>query len=671
MMMQPIAKGRSEEHPLLSVSDLAIDYQTPGGRLRVVGGVSFTTKRGEIFGLVGESGSGKSSVIYALMGYAKQGGAVAGGRVDLDGEDILKLPAGALRRLRGRKIGFVPQNPTTSLSPHLSIGDQMRELLSQHGMETRAAAASKLVAEHLRKVGLPHVTELMRRYPHELSGGQQQRVCIAMALICQPDIVLMDEPTTGLDVTTQAQIISLLLNLRKEFGMSIIYVTHDLGVLGQLADRVGVMYAGRLVEVGPTAELFRHPRHPYTRGLMSSIPSIEHKILTTEVLQGLLRRADLPPGCPFSPRCRFAEAKCASEVQPLVEAQPGTQVACRRWDEIAPVCEEAPAHSEAPWQSESREVVLKLEKLSVDPRPNAFAPGTRPIVPEIDLDLYRGELLALVGESGSGKTTVAKAISGLFPAQGKLLLGGEEVPLSLKRRSSAFKRKIQYIFQNPDASLNPRLSIWRSLSRPLKIYFGMAGREIDEAVEKSLADVSLDESYALRLPSRLSGGEKQRIAIARGLAAEPTVLLCDEVLSALDVSVQANIINLIQRLRSETDLSILFISHDLAVVREISDRVAVLFHGELVQIGPTASIFVGPYHPYTDELLEAVPELGRPVRQTPTVIPERLSDAEALRGCVFRARCRKNLGEICATERPPWRRAQNGSQIRCHIEIEQ
>jgi len=657
-----------EPGSVLDVRNLSVDYLGPQGTQRVVDAVAFSIRRGEILGLVGESGSGKSSVIYAALGYARPGGRISGGSVLFQGRSILDLAPRELGRLRGPGIGFVPQNPAAALSPHLRIINQLREIALWHGIAKSAAEAESQANEQLRLVGLPTPELLLRRYPHELSGGQQQRVCIAMALICKPALLLLDEPTTGLDVTTQAQIIALLSDLKDRLGMSMLYVTHDLGVLAQLADRLGVMYSGRIVELGRAATLFTKPRHPYTRGLIGSIPSVHGKLHRTEALEGLLRRSELPPGCSFSPRCKYAKPDCAVTPQTLEPVANGTWTACRYWREIPPAKVRGQVINERQIQHESEAApIFEVCDLTIDYGRRKSRRGARPVVPNLTLGLNEGEVLALVGESGSGKSTIARAICGLVsPVSGKMKFRGQGFDARLGKRTQKLRQEIQYVFQNPDASLNPRAKIRRILSRPMRTYFAAKRSEINQKIDKSLEDVSLDRNYASRYPTQLSGGEKQRIAIARGLIAQPSILLCDEILSALDVSVQANIIDLMASLRRKTRIAILFISHDLAVVRELSDRVAVLFRGELVEIGPVESVFQPPYHAYTLQLLNAVPDIDKRERPGAMTSPAPLREMDSVRGCVFCMRCQWRIGDVCDSVVPPWQETAGNLRIKCH-----
>ncbi len=659
--------------PLVEIVDLDFAYRHGEAWRRVLHQVNITIHPGEAFGLVGESGCGKSTLAYQLLGYRRENSRIEAGRILFAGNDLQQLDRASLDRLRGNRVSLVPQNPTTALSPGMRVGRQVVEVLQFHG--AHAGAELSRVRNLFGLVGLPEPDSIGKRFPHQLSGGQQQRVCIAMALACEPELIVLDEPTTGLDVTTQQQIIELLAALRSRLGMSMLYVTHDLGLLAQIADRVGVMYAGRMVEIAPTHELFSHAKHPYTRGLIASVPQIEHSTRSTEIiLRGLLKRDELPPGCPFQPRCDHSEASCATEVQVFEEVHVGHRVACQRWREI-----EVPARRrETPSGLVAMMHSPAVPTLSIEAIDLGYdstrrwlisgEPSVSKVVEDLSFTIEAGETFALVGESGSGKSTVARAISGLLPPQrGTIRFEGQSLPGPVAARPRDLRRRIQYVFQNPDASLNPRARIGTILARPLELFFDLDTTSRNVRVARALEDVRLDGSYAQRFPDQLSGGERQRVAIARALVADPTLLLCDEILSGLDVSVQANVLVLLQRLRREHRLSMLFISHDLAVVRSLSDRIGVMFRGRLLELGTEQDVFSPPFHPYTYELLMAVPSIERRrLRRSPRLSLRPLARSA---GCVFAGRCAWQLGSVCEEVTPPWRETGTGHSIRCHITL--
>jgi peptide/nickel transport system ATP-binding protein len=530
----------------MEIRDLSVVYRTPTGTQCALANVNLKVLHGEVLGLVGESGSGKSTLAFQMLGYLQPNATRVGGSVFFNGTNVATLPAKQLQRLRGNRIGFVPQNPTTALNPAMTVGDQIAEVLRVHKGLDRTSAR-KRIAGLMQQVGLNAVSGIAERYPHRLSGGQQQRIAIAMALACEPKLIVLDEPTTGLDVTVQRQIIELLKDLRDSHGVSMVYVTHDLALLRQIADRLGVMFRGELVEIGDAEEIFTQPRHQYTRELLAAVPS-------------------------FQSAPHLSPAKQVGEVSVLSARELRITYGARRG-------------------------LLGI----------GGGAGTE-VVRGVELTIDKDETLALIGESGSGKSTIARALCGLVePRNGTIRYQGRILAPTVERRQSQARREIQYIFQNPDASLNPRMRIREILARPLDIFFGERGRRIIPKLEKAITDVRLPSAYLERFPRELSGGERQRVAIARALIARPSVLLCDEVLSALDVSVQASVLELLRELRKRTGISMLFISHDLGTVKALADRVAVLYRGEIVETGPTEQIFARPQHPYTRLLLSAAP----------------------------------------------------------------
>ncbi len=653
---------------LIDVRNLNIAYGAKSSWTNVVQDVSFEIAGGEAFGLVGESGCGKSTVAYRLLGYGTINSLVQTGEVLFDGTDLLKLDTNSLTKLRGNRIALVPQNPTTSLSPGMRVGSQIREMIAAHRALPDGMSMQSRIVELFALVGLPDVGH---RYPHELSGGQQQRVAIAMAVACNPDLLVLDEPTTGLDVTTQRQIIQLLGDLRSRIGMAMLYVTHDLALLAQIADRVGVMYAGQLVEVAPCDQLLAAPAHPYSRGLITSIPTVDGTDRRAQGLRGVLRRDQMSTGCKFEPRCDFATAACRTTPQVLEPFGEMRSVACMKWREATvpqtPAVKPRPGARTAAKPGRLLSIAdlnLSYGKPSIFDR---FLGKTSPsIVRDIDLELRAGEVVALVGESGSGKSTIARAISGRLPPRAGLIsLDGDLLASTLKSRSVEQLRQIQYIFQNPDASLNPRRRIRAILERPLA-HFGI---EMDEmALEGVLENVGLHAGYLDRFPEQLSGGERQRIAIARALLVNPKLLICDEILSALDVSVQARIVELLRSLKEKHAVAMLFISHDLAVVQQLADRVAVLYKGALMQLADTDTLLDAPLHPYTEMLLEAAPGLSKDhYVSRPPAMPA--SKAVHGIGCPLAGRCPRQVGTICAETRPPVQETGSGF-VRCHVPLD-
>ncbi len=664
---------------LVCVDGLTVDFWTGSSWANVVNDISFEIRAGESYGLVGESGCGKTTTAFSLLGYRRPGSRVRSGIVDFAGRDLLALSARALQRVRGGQIGLVPQNPTTALTPGMRVGAQLEEAMRTHGVGGSATERRERARNLIAQVRLPDPARTVRKYPHQLSGGQQQRVTIAMALACGPKLLVLDEPTTGLDVTTQAQILDLLARLRAELGTAFLYVTHNLGVVAEICDRVGVMYAGELVEEARATDLFARPRHPYTRGLIASVPSVvQPERGTRTALRGLLRRDELPDGCRFAPRCEFADARSFTE-RPVLEAVGAEhRVACLHWRTIPAAGDAlAVAGEPAPVRTNGAPALLDVDDLDISyssVRRRLLGPREPvAVVRDVSFDIRAGETFSLVGESGSGKSTIARSVGGLLrPLAGRLTFEGKDIAGTVESRTPALRREIQLVFQNPDASLNPRQRVAQIVGRPLELFFGLRGEARRRRVSELLEDVRLEPSFASRFPHELSGGERQRVAIARALAAQPRLMLCDEVLSGLDVSVQATVLELLRTLQEEHGIAYLFISHDLAVVRSLSHRVGVLYRGELCEVGLVEQVYTPPFHPYTEELLLAVPEIDLAARRTPA---PRTDAALVVNGrehaCPFADRCPLKIGPVCDREPPPWRPTSETHGIRCHIPLEE
>jgi peptide/nickel transport system ATP-binding protein len=672
--------------PLVQVEHLSIGYTTRQGQIRsVLHNVSLTIERGATLGLVGESGCGKSTLGMALLGYLRSSSRVLGGRVHIGDTDVFQLGRAALERLRGQRMAFVPQNASQALTPSMRIGTQATESLMLHrGMD--AAAAQQRVLDLFECMRLPQPETLLRRYPHELSGGQQQRIVIAIALARRPELLILDEPTTGLDVTTQVHVLDLLCAIVREHGTTMLYVSHDLEVIARANDQVAVMYAGELVEVGPVGRLFEQPAHPYTRGLLASLPRISDAGMPQAIPGQPLAPHETRPACAFAPRCAFATSQCHEHAPPFVtvsipsrpahQAEPGHQARCHHWQTVI----ETPVDTESGMQAvysdhhvQTHAPLLTLHNVAITyARPDLLqrirrasaAPAT---VANVSLVVHQGETLALVGESGSGKTTLLRAIAGLkMPHDGQISLGNIDLTIPVDGRSHVVRRAIQIIFQNPDASLNPRQTVGRILEQPLRLYFDLEPAKYRERARLLLQQVRLAPHYLERFPGQLSGGEKQRVAIARAFAAEPQLVLCDEITSALDVSVQAAVLEVLRELQARQNVAYLFITHNLAVVRAIADRVAVLYHGRLCEVGPTHLLCTPPWHPYTETLLRA--ELTHELVALPRAQARDVPDpAPPLRGCPFQRRCPRHIGPVCDEIAPPWQEMQDGRRILCHI----
>jgi oligopeptide/dipeptide ABC transporter ATP-binding protein len=585
----------------VDVRDLQVVIEATG--TPVVSEVSFGIGAGEILGVVGESGSGKTTVGLALLGHARRGLRIAGGSVRLGGHDILTLDDEQLRRLRGSVVSYVPQDPASSLNPALRIGIQLREVIEAHG-DGPDRAVSERVAEMMREVALPDDRAFLKRYPHELSGGQQQRAGLAMAFANRPRLIVLDEPTTGLDVTTQAHVLSTVRELATLHDVAALYVSHDLAVVAALARQVAVMYAGRVVEIGDADELFTSAAHPYTRRLVGAIPRLTGGRSLVGIPGHAVSPGRRPPGCSFAPRCTLRIDECEAAVPPLAPVGPDHAARCIRAELVLSGRQSRTGDPiEMPAADETVQPALRLRDMTA-------RYGQHEVVHAVSLSLAARECLALVGESGSGKTTIARAIAGLHRGwTGTIALDGTELRPAARQRGSDARRRIQYIFQNPYGSLNPRQTIGQIVGQPLKVFGTASGREADRRIAEMLERVSLTAAYARRYPDQLSGGERQRAAIARALVCDPTVLICDEVTSALDVSVQAAIVELLGSLQRDLGLSMLFITHNLPLVRSVAQRVAVLSQGNIVELGETSQVLASPRQSYTRQLLADTPSL--------------------------------------------------------------
>lgn len=686
------------ETAVVALSDVTVAYESQGRALDAVRDVSLSIEAGETLGLVGESGSGKSTLALALMRYLPANGRIRHGQITFDGRDLLDLSELDLQDLWGKEISLVPQNPSASLNPSLRIGEQIAELLGRH-TDLEGDAVQQRIVELLDQVRIGDPERVARSYPHQLSGGMQQRAMIAMALSTSPKLLVMDEPTTGLDVTTEAAVLDLIDDLIAERDTSMLYISHDLGVVARIADRVAVLYAGELAETAETDELYRRPLHPYTKGLLDSVPRLGERkgaVRLSSMKGRIPAPSERPDGCVFAPRCPLAIERCR-ERPPLSMANSDDvhstgvsnqrHVRCHRWDEIARGeiragrREPTAARVDASSNGHHSETVLDIRSLRVHfPLKRSLTELVRrrpsQVVKAVDgvqLDIGEGETLGLVGESGSGKTTLARSVLGLVhPAAGEIELRGTRLPSRLRERDLDVLRHLQLVAQNPEEALNPYQTIGEILQRPLRRLQGKSKREARRDVGRLLDWVRLGSEYAARLPVQLSGGEKQRVAIARAFAARPDLIVCDEPTSALDVSVQARILNLLNDLQAEGGGSYLFISHDLTVVGYLADAIAVIYLGHIMDVGRRATFFDPPYHPYTEALLSAVPLLdpneGTHSVQLKGEIP---SPTDAPSGCPFHTRCPRYRGEICKTDPPPIRETADGRRIACHIPLEE
>jgi len=646
-------------------------------------------------GLVGESGCGKTTVAFGILNFLGPNGRIVEGSIKFQGRELVGRSEKELRTLRGDQIAMVYQDPMQALNPSLTIGEQLSEVLIVHRGISRADAWRKSI-DMLNRVYMPDAVNVMKRYPHQLSGGQQQRVVIAMALLNNPALLIMDEPTTALDVTVEAAVLDLIEDLKRDFDTGIIYITHNLGVVARVCDQVVVMYAGEVVESAPIGNLFAHPLHPYTQGLMRCVPKLGS---TKEESQLYPIRGRVPApqnrpwgACVFAPRCDYATERCRNERPAFREIAPGHSARCFYAGEIDPSAwqpsEEAdlPSPSPKPDAIPVQENILEIENLKTyyeQPSRSVFSLfglGKKHYVKAVDgvsLHVPKGITVGIVGESGCGKSTLAKTIIGLEPlTSGTLHFLGFDLSMPVTRRDVKLIQELQMVFQNPDSTMNPAYTIGEQIARPLQRFKTVPPHQVYDEVIRLLRAVRLDPSYYDRFPSQLSGGEKQRVGIARAFASRPEMVLCDEPVSSLDVSVQAAVLNLLLDIQRQYGTTMLFIAHDLSVVRFFSDIVAVMYLGHIVELGPAEAIYMPPYHPYTEALLSAVPIPDPGATQKRIRLEGNVPSAlNPPSGCVFHTRCpRRNLlpdhGLVCEVERPPWRYNTEQHRILCHIPLE-
>ncbi|MEI7805004.1 MAG: ABC transporter ATP-binding protein [Hyphomicrobiales bacterium] len=663
-----------DTEPLLVVDNLHTQFNTSRGIVRAVEGVSFTVKRGEVLAIVGESGSGKSVTALSIMRLLpRQSARIPEGRIIFDGRSLLDLSDEQMREIRGRGIAMIFQEPMTSLNPILTIGLQITEPLKIHlGMSDEQARARAV--ELMGLVGIPDPEGRLDQYPHQFSGGMRQRVMIAIGLACNPKLIIADEPTTALDVTIQAQILELMKDLSRKLNIALIIITHNLGVVARYADRVIVMYAARVAEQGSADAVFHKPRHPYSMGLLRSVPRLDRpRGAKLETIEGLPPNLALaPPGCRFAPRCPYKIAVCEQE-PPLFPTDTGGFSRCHRHAEIAAgkITWAAAEGKAVNTVATSVEPLLSVRNLS-----KHFSVGGRlhkggvvRAVEDVSFDILPGETLGLVGESGCGKTTVGRLILHLEkPTSGSIRLAGIDLANATAADLKTMRRKVQVIFQDPYSSLNPRMTVGQIIGEPLHVYDIVPDRTKDTArIAELLEQVGLRREMAERYPHQLSGGQRQRVGIARALAMEPSFIVCDEAVSALDVSIQGQIINLLEELQRKYGLAYLFIAHDLAVVRHISMRVVVMYFGRIMEVADRDTLYREPLHPYTKVLLDAAPvpdptiEKGREPRLIKGELPSHLAPPA---GCVFNTRCPMATQE-CREVVPPLEQKKSGHYAAC------
>ncbi len=680
---------------VLEVDNLQISYETRKGDVEAIQGVSFKVGEGETVGLVGESGCGKSTIAFGIVNFLGSNGKIVGGSIRFQGNELVGRSQEELKKLRGDRIAMVFQDPMQALNPSLRLGEQLAEVLTCHRDVSQAEAWERSV-QMLKRVNMPDVENVMTRYPHQISGGQQQRIVIAMAMLNNPALLIMDEPTTALDVTVEAAVLDLLEELKQDFNAANIFITHNLGVVARVSDYLCVMYAGQMVESGPLVEIFRNPRHPYTMGLLACVPRLGDS--KRESLLHPIRGRVPPPversktECIFAPRCDYVTEDCRKARPGFTQITPAHQARCvyaleiedrARTNKPRKVSEEAPQHTEAP-----REDLLSFENLKVyypqesNSVVSLFGLGEKKFVKAVDdvsVRIAKGRTLGVVGESGCGKSTLVKGIIGLEAVTGGTIeFMGFDASQPVSGRDTKLIQEMQMVFQNPDSTLNPSYSVGFQIARPIKRFKTVPKNQVKSEVVRLLKAVRLPATYYERLPRQLSGGEKQRIGIARALASRPDLIICDEPVSALDVSVQAAVINLLLEIQQVFGSSMIFIAHDLSVVRFFSDDIAVMYLGQIVEIGPADAIYTPPYHPYTEALLSAVPIPDPDIEQKELRlsgnVPSALNPPD---GCRFHTRCPRRHdmlpdgGKICETESPPWHDSQKGHRIFCHIPIEE
>lgn len=668
-----------KQEALLEVEDLHTHFITEQGTVRAVNGVTFQLNRGERLAIVGESGSGKSAMAMSLLQLVSHPGRIVSGSVKLEGRDLLQLSEKELNAVRGKEIGTVFQDPMTSLDPVMTVEDQLVHNIRRHLKLDRKRASAHAV-ELLRKVGIPDPEARVHNYPFELSGGMRQRILIAMALSCNPKLILADEPTTALDVTIQAQIIGLLKSISEETGCAMLFITHDLGLVARFADRVAVMYAGKIVEYGQVKELFANPQHPYTQSLLSTVPRVEGTRR-----KRLVQIDGFPPdmrkpieGCSFAERCSAVQPGCRSSVPELSLLHGEHKVACfveggiASGNELIEIANENDEAVQTLEQTEEvNQPVLEVKGLAKHFGSTSLLRKNKRVVRAvdgIDFQLMPGQTLGVVGESGCGKSTMARMLMRFDePTQGHILLEGEDIAYLKGEQLKAFRNKIQMVFQDPFSSFNPKMTIRSIIGEPLQVMKVGSPEEREQRVRELISIVGLDVSYLNRYPNQLSGGQRQRIGIARALALKPSVIVADEPTSALDVSVRAQVINLLMDLREKMGISIVFISHDLSVVRYISDRIAVMYLGKVVEYGIAEEVFQNPKHPYTKALLKAAPipdpeiEANRTVDILKGELP---SPANPPNGCRFCTRC-PVVEERCKEEAPVLEALEGNRKVAC------
>ena len=686
---------RVEPANVIEIDNLHISYETRKGDVEAIQGVSFTVREGETVGLVGESGCGKSTIAFGIVNFLGPNGKIVDGSIRFQDNELVGRSQEELKKLRGDRIAMVFQDPMQALNPSVRLGEQLAEVLTCHHADINHAEAWQRSIDMLKRVNMPDVEDVMRRYSHQISGGQQQRVVIAMAMLNNPALLIMDEPTTALDVTVEAAVLDLIEELKQEFNAANIFITHNLGVVARVSDYLCVMYAGQMVESGPLEAIFRDPRHPYTQGLLASIPRLGESKLDS-LLQPIRGRVPPPAErskteCIFAPRCNFVTEDCRKARPGMTAITTEHSARCiyalaiderirtRKKRKTAEVVEANDGPKEELLSFENLKVYYPQEANSVV---SLFGLGEKKFVKAVDdvsIRVAKGRTLGIVGESGCGKSSLVKGLIGLEPiTSGQVEFMGVDTTKAVTQRDSKLIKEMQMVFQNPDSTLNPSYTVGKQIARHIKHFKTVPKKEIKTEVLRLLKAVRLSSVYYDRLPRQLSGGEKQRVGIARALASRPDLIICDEPVSALDVSVQAAVINLLLEIQQVFGSSMIFIAHDLSVVRYFSDDIAVMYLGQIVEVGPADAIYAPPYHPYTEALLSAVPIPDPDVEQKELRLSGNVPSAlDPPSGCRFHTRCPRRQkmlpdeGKICEQETPPWRTSSRGHRILCHIPLEE
>lgn len=680
-MSESVSQTKSSkpgQSDLLTVESLSVTYTQKGRKIRAVRDVSLHVNNGETLGLVGESGSGKSTLAKAIVRYLDKNGAITNGDILYKNESLLEKTQNELKSIRGGEIAHVAQSPSKALNPSIQIGNQIKEVIKLHRDPKNDEEAMEQVYDALSEVNIPDPEATATQYPHELSGGMQQRALIALSLSCDPDLLILDEPTTGLDVTTQSKLLDLIEELKTDTNMGILIISHNLGVISDIADRVNILYAGEMMEKGTVKDVFSRPANPYTQGLLASIPRLDEDIEYRPIPGKILEVSDVPDGCIFANRCDFATKECRSGKIALetVQSKPLHESRCLHVEQVIqnPVLPDERVRSE----ENGGEPILEAEGVkkhfgesSIFDRVFGEKPSVK-AVDGVDFDIRESETVGLVGESGCGKSTLGRLLINLLqPTSGTIKYRGKPLDELSGSELAEYRAETQIVFQDPDSSLNPRKKVRNIIGRPLKLSTDLKSAERDERVKELLEQVNLSADMASKYPYELSGGEKQRIAIARAFAAQPSLIILDEPVSSLDVSEQANILNLLDNLRDKYGTSYLFISHDLSLVNAVSDRIGVMYLGKIIEVGTRKEIFDLPHHPYTRALVSSAPTID-PDTESAEIYLE--GDVPSARtppiGCNFQTRCPQKIGKVCENSEPELETVsgQDTHKISCHLD---